>query len=1036
MNMMARHPAPSPDLSHSLNHTGRILALLLMILTVPICLSPAPAYPESPVLSWDTNTDADYYQVYMRSEGEREYTLVSGRIPSGTPSFKLMPAPDGAVRYYSVKAFTTCGNASDYSDEIPSAHVPYTPQNPTPVTGNSGTVSTLPVPLSLEIILPEDGAFVTAGTFVEFSANVFMGDTLHTDYMVTWTSSVDGYLGTGLDMGTVLSPGVHIVMATSTGESGETASATMLLYVQEPNTAPEVRIVLAQGGEPGPSGQAFTFKGTAVDRLDGDLGTKILWTSSKSGRLGTGTSIFATLSPGVHTITASVLDSGGLAGKATQAITVAACNHPPELAPGAHEAGFLEKTGQAHTLRATATDVEDGDLSAFISWTSSINGYLGTGSQIETRLFSGEHTITVSVTDRGGETVSRTMEISVGVFNASPTLALGLPIERGATSSGTIYDFTGNASDAEDGSLNALIMWVSDKDGTLGTGAAITCSLSPGIHTLSASVNDSLGKTATKTLSLTVPAPNGAPAITITASVPGVLDAAGQAYSFSARAIDPEDGNLGASITWTSSINGTLGTGASLTVFLPPGTHRMTATVVDKQGKTAAASRTVTVTAVNNPPSVNILSASQGTLTATGQPFIFKGSATDSEDGNLASVITWVSSLDGTLGAGATLTRTLSSGQHLVKARVTDKGGKTAEATKTLTVAVFNHPPVVTPVSSLKGASMSNGQTYTFASSASDKEDGDLSPAILWVSSQSGFLGKGAAIQTVLQPGVHVLTAKATDKGGKTAVVTKTMSVESVNLLPSVQILQVSPGAAGSQGQLHELTGAALDEEDGNLTHTLAWSSNLDGNLGEGSPVVASLRTGTHTLTARACDKRGGCFSVSRSVTVVPFNHPPSVEIVSVVGSRQDTKGQAFELRGKATDKEEGGLSGKIVWTSNRDGRLGQAEAIKPRLSHGTHTITAKVKDSKGKESSKTVTVTSFKTPRLELTVSTKRIFSLRQVKTSWKGGSSGVEIFRDGVKVETGPNQGTRYYWLRKKAAITVCDTLNPAVSVTRTTK
>ena len=382
--------------------------------------------------------------------------------------------------------------------------------------------------------------------------------------------------------------------------------------------------------------------------------------------------------------------------------------------------------------------------------------------------------------------------------------------------------------------------------------------------------------------------------------------------------------------------------------------------------------------------------------------------------------------------------KTLKAGGKAKKtAEATAKAAKkTAEATKTLTVAVFNHPPVVTPVSSLKGASMSNGQTYTFASSASDKEDGDLSPAILWVSSQSGFLGKGAAIQTVLQPGVHVLTAKATDKGGKTAVVTKTMSVESVNLLPSVQILQVSPGAAGSQGQLHELTGAALDEEDGNLTHTLAWSSNLDGNLGEGSPVVASLRTGTHTLTARACDKRGGCFSVSRSVTVVPFNHPPSVEIVSVVGSRQDTKGQAFELRGKATDKEEGGLSGKIVWTSNRDGRLGQAEAIKPRLSHGTHTITAKVKDSKGKESSKTVTVTSFKTPRLELTVSTKRIFSLRQVKTSWKGGSSGVEIFRDGVKVETGPNQGTRYYWLRKKAAITVCDTLNPAVSVTRTTK
>ena len=107
-----------------------------------------------------------------------------------------------------------------------------------------------------------------------------------------------------------------------------------------------------------------------------------------------------------------------------------------------------------------------------------------------------------------------------------------------------------------------------------------------------------------------------------------------------------------------------------------------------------------------------------------------------------------------------------------------------------------------------------------------------------------------------------------------------------------------------------------------------------------------------------------------------------------------------------------------------------------PRLSHGTHTITAKVKDSKGKESSKTVTVSSFKASRLELSVSTKRIFSLRQVKVSWKGGSSGVDIAMDGVKVDSGPNQGSRYYWSRKKTRIKVSDSLNPSVSVTRTTK
>ncbi len=1219
MNMMTQHPATSPILPQKLVHAGRILTVLFMIISAHLLLGPVQAFPESPVLSWDSNEDADYYQVYMRSEGEKEYTLVSGRIPSGTTSFKLMPSPGGAIHYFTVKAFNTCGNSSDFSDEIPSAHIPYDPlMNTVPVTKNSGTTPTLPEPLSLEIILPEDGAFVTAGTSLEFSANVFRGDTLHTDYMVTWTSSIDGYLGTGLDIAAVLSPGVHIVMAASTDETGDTASATLLLYVQEPNTAPDVRIVQAQGGDLGTSGQAFNFKATAVDRPDGDLGAKIVWTSSKSGRLGTGASILATLPPGTHIITASVLDSGGLEGKASLTVTVAAYNHPPQLVPGVHDSGILEKTGQSHTFRATASDVEDGDISALITWNSDIGGYLGTGAQVMTRLSSGEHTITASVTDSRGETVSRTMEISVGVFNTTPVLTLGTPVEKGVNSTGKIYNFTASASDAEDGSLNSLIIWSSDKDGYLGTGAAITCSLSPGVHTITASVNDSLGKTASKTLAVTVAAPNGAPVVSITGSTPGVLDASGQSYSFSAKAADQEDGdishsilwassrdgnlgqgasiaptlssgvhtitasvsdsqgsavsasvqvtvavfdtpptvtiqsvtagalnqaghhhtfkgsasdsedgdlsqaitwtsthdgylgkgasieaalsagshiitatvsdskgksantarhvtaalynappqisisalnaglshskgqnftltasatdsedgNLGTAITWTSSMGGTLGTGSPVTVSLSPGSHTITANVTDSQGKTATASRTVTAVASNSPPSASILSISQGTLTAAGQPCIFKGSATDPEDGDLGSVIAWTSSLDGPLGTGATLTRTLSSGQHLIKARVTDKGGKTAEASKTITVAVFNHPPVVTPISFLKGAALGTGQTYTFASSASDREDGDLSTSILWSSSLSGSLGKGASIQAVLKPGVHVVTAKAADKGGKTASATKTLSVESVNLLPSVQILQVSPGAAGSEGQLFELTGTALDEEDGNLTHTLAWSSSLDGPLGQGSPVVATLRAGTHALTARACDKRGGCASVSRSVTVVPFNNPPSVEIVSVVGSRQDTKGQAFELKGKAADREEGVLSRQIVWTSSIDGRLGQGEVVKPRLSHGTHTITAKVKDSKGKESSKTVTVNSFKASRLELSVSTKRIFSLRQVKVSWKGGSSGVDIAMDGVKVDSGPNQGSRYYWSRKKTRIKVSDSLNPSVSVTRTTK
>jgi hypothetical protein len=89
--------------------------------------------------------------------------------------------------------------------------------------------------------------------------------------------------------------------------------------------------------------------------------------------------------------------------------------------------------------------------------------------------------------------------------------------------------------------------------------------------------------------------PNAPPVLLITAPATGSSYAQGIAASFTGTATD-EDGNLSNSIGWTSSLQGALGTGATVTRSdLIQGTHVITAAVTDSAALTASATTTVTV---------------------------------------------------------------------------------------------------------------------------------------------------------------------------------------------------------------------------------------------------------------------------------------------------------------------------------------------------------------------------------------------------------------------------------------------------------
>ena len=95
-----------------------------------------------------------------------------------------------------------------------------------------------------------------------------------------------------------------------------------------------------------------------------------------------------------------------------------------------------------------------------------------------------------------------------------------------------------------------------------------------------------------------------------------------------------------------------------------------------------------------------------------------------------------------------------------------------------------------------------------------------------------------------------------------------------VNAAPTISISSPSDGTEVAEGGTVDLAGAAADTEDGDLTGSIAWSSDLDGSLGTGGSVLqVSLSNGTHLITASVTDS--GSATTNASVTVTVGAPPP-----------------------------------------------------------------------------------------------------------------------------------------------------------------
>jgi hypothetical protein len=103
----------------------------------------------------------------------------------------------------------------------------------------------------------------------------------------------------------------------------------------------------------------------------------------------------------------------------------------------------------------------------------------------------------------------------------------------------------------------------------------------------------------------------------------------------------------------------------------------------------------------------------------------------------------------------------------VITASATDGAGLTGTDQISITITVFNGAPVVTITSPNDGAVINQGSPITFAATALDDFDGDLSSSLVWTSDKNGALGTGASLTLAnLAKGTHTITATVTDSGG------------------------------------------------------------------------------------------------------------------------------------------------------------------------------------------------------------------------------------------------------------------------------
>ncbi|MDH4169643.1 MAG: DUF1996 domain-containing protein [Acidimicrobiia bacterium] len=144
----------------------------------------------------------------------------------------------------------------------------------------------------------------------------------------------------------------------------------------------------------------------------------------------------------------------------------------------------------------------------------------------------------------------------------------------------------------------------------------------------------------------------------------------------------------------------------------------------------------------------------------------------------------------------------------------------------------------------------------------------DLTSIVQKIVDRPGWEAGNAVVMIVTGRGTRTAESYNGDADAAPLLHVEYETTATGNLSPVVSIDQPTNDATVVDGDPVTFVGTAIDPEDGDLTSSVVWTSNLDGHVGTGGSVTADLSVGTHTVTAAVSDTVGARGEATVGVTV------------------------------------------------------------------------------------------------------------------------------------------------------------------------
>ena len=204
-------------------------------------------------------------------------------------------------------------------------------------------------------------------------------------------------------------------------------------------------------------------------------------------------------------------------GTLIESFTIPAAPNQPPVAKAGADQNVIDNDGngsQAVTLNGSASSDPDGSISSYI-WKEGAT-QIASGATPAVTLPVGTHTITLTVTDNNGASATDTVQVAVSVANKPPVANAGVnqSVNDSDGSGSEIVTLNGSASSDPDGSISSYL-W---REGAtqIASGATPAVILSAGFHTITLTVTDNQGASASATVDVTVN-----PCYAVNSKIPG-----------------------------------------------------------------------------------------------------------------------------------------------------------------------------------------------------------------------------------------------------------------------------------------------------------------------------------------------------------------------------------------------------------------------------------------------------------------------------------------------------------------------------------